>query len=143
MGQGHRAVFGVRDCDELNQMKEAFHTAAEMSGMDGLRVDLVRESDVSGVPLRTLGQEGPVLTLWAFWDQRPSRQRLLFGPAVVHLEGLPAHYQLGETRWEVGWTALSPYSGTSSPPGPLALAADGGTLSKPLLVRQTAVAGTL
>ena len=48
---------------KLDQMKEAFHAAADMSGMNGLRVDLVRESDESGVPLRILGHDGPVLTL--------------------------------------------------------------------------------
>ena len=48
---------------KLKQMKEAFHAAADMSGMNALRVDLVRESDESGVPLRILGHDGPVLTL--------------------------------------------------------------------------------
>ena len=48
---------------KLKEMKEAFHVAAGMSGMDGLRIDLVRETEVSGVPLRILGHDGPVLTL--------------------------------------------------------------------------------
>jgi hypothetical protein len=48
---------------KLKAMREAFHAAAGMSGMDGFRVDLVRENEESGMPLRLLGHDGPVLTL--------------------------------------------------------------------------------
>ena len=91
---------------KLKEMKEAFHAAADMSGMNGLRVDLVRESDESGVPLRILGHDGPVLTLG--WNGRmaqtyledPVAAEALIGQVLSQSFSSPSARQVFVDSWQ-------------------------------------------
>ena len=48
---------------KLDQMKDTFHAAAEAAGIKGLRIELVRDTEVSGAPVRILHRDSPVLVL--------------------------------------------------------------------------------
>ena len=91
---------------KLKEMKEAFHAAAEMSGMDGLRVDLVRESEDSGMPLRTLGHDGTVLTLgWnaliaAAFLEDPVAAEALIGQVLSESFTSPSARQAFVDSWQ-------------------------------------------